>query len=295
MTEDRVLRFDAEARVVEGEPHGPFLYVDTDIRESRLPVDNDVDVLIDSAHMERVDFSNIRFLHFQARQSTFVDCDFSGISSRTGGTLGHFPGSRYIGCHFDGADLRRIGPGQARFERCAFTDVRIRDWTADDASFVDCVFSGRIEQSMFYGRRTLKYPDESTLPPPNDFIGNDFSGADLVDVSFRAGLDLRKQQLPRGGNYLLLDGWQERVARARHSIGTWEPASIRASALRVLDIYWNEDSDQESMLLRRDDLGKGTPAIVLERVFAELERPLSEPRGARDGHGQRRPESSNFD
>jgi uncharacterized protein YjbI with pentapeptide repeats len=275
MTDEDRARFEVTARVVDAGHQAPFRRVDTDLHDQRLAVDSDMDVLVEGARLERVDLSGIRFWHLRASEAVFVDCDLSRISSRTGGSLGYFPGATYLNCRFDGADLRRILPGIGRFERCKFTNVRIRDWTADDASFVDCVFTGRIERSMFYGRRIFKYPDEHSLPPPNEFRGNDFTKADLIDVSFRGGADLSQQRMPQGPQFLVLDRWPERVDRARRSIARWQPGSTQREALNVLDIYWNGDEYQQWGWIRRDDLGKHTALDVLEQLHAELERPFA--------------------
>lgn len=37
------------------------------------------------------------------------------------------------------------------------------------------------------------------------FAGNDFSDAELIDVGFRLGVDLREQKLPTGGQYLYIE------------------------------------------------------------------------------------------
>jgi uncharacterized protein YjbI with pentapeptide repeats len=276
LSDDDAIGFRINARVVPTGPEPPRVYLKDGLQDVRFSVADDVDVMMSEARMERVDFSGIRFERFRAEACVFVDCNFSRITSRTGGTLGYYPGSTYVGCNFHKADLRRISPGWARFERCAFTDVRMRDWMADNASFVDCVFSGRIVRSAFYGRRTFLYPDETTSPPPNEVIGNDFANAELVDVSFRSGVDLSRQRLPDGPNYILVDRWPQRVERARQEIESWSNGSLKRTALHVLDIYWNDDHLQLWKWIRRDNLAKTTPAEVLHRLHAELERPLAD-------------------
>ena len=48
----------------------------------------------------------------------------------------------------------------------------------------------------------------------NGFIGNDLSSADLVDVDFRGGIDLTKQILPSGPDYIYIadTGMAARIA-----------------------------------------------------------------------------------
>ena len=49
----------------------------------------------------------------------------------------------------------------------------------------------------------------------NEFYRNDFSGADLVKADFRGGVDLTRQRLPTGGDYLYLPDAQAASERAR--------------------------------------------------------------------------------
>jgi uncharacterized protein YjbI with pentapeptide repeats len=271
---DENVKFEVETRVVAAGRQPPFREFGEDLRDATFSVEPDSNVLFEGVAYERVDLSGIRFWQFHARESVFIDCDFSRISSREGGLLGDFPKARFVGCNFSGADLRHLQPGWGRFERCVFTDIRIRDWKTYNASFVDCIFGGRIEKSTFFGRRNWLHPNEARLPPANDFHGNDFSRADLIDVSFREGVDLKQQRLPEGPQYMLLDRWPERVARTRKAIAKWEPEALRRDAAKVLEIYSDQDDEQTLNFIRLDDLGRHTPREVLDRIHEDLARPF---------------------
>lgn len=59
----------------------------------------------------------------------------------------------------------------------------------------DCIFSGKLQSCLFFGRD----PDEHN-GPPNIFEANDFSEAEFINSDFRWGVDLTRQKLPVGYN-----------------------------------------------------------------------------------------------
>ena len=123
--------------------------------------------------------------------------------------------SVYAGCSFDRLRMSATVGGYARFVNCSFRDVDIRKWRADYVELVDCVFTGRLRDCVFWGaapQGARTYDFAATLatrdgrePPAgfrelanratNDFSRNDFSGADL-DVTFRGGIDLSSSGCP---------------------------------------------------------------------------------------------------
>src|SRR3954453_666408 len=96
--------------------------------------------------------------------------------------------SEYIDCRFDGSSLRAPWVGYARFVRCSFRGVRLRHWRSQ-ADFIDCVFTGRAQACMFSG--VVEGVADDLMTPVRlraaEFRGNDFSGMELRDVSFRGG------------------------------------------------------------------------------------------------------------
>jgi hypothetical protein len=108
--------------------------------------------------------------------------------------------SQYVRCNFDGANLRHFGPGVARFERCSFLRVIISDCHSLNAEFVECVFSGRIRDTVFWARDWLSQESRK-----NEFVRNDFSQCVLDGVSFRGGISVGEQRLPEVEQYLYVD------------------------------------------------------------------------------------------
>ena len=205
-----------------------------------------------NATVERADFRGFRFEMFTSSGSRFVDCDFSGASFRQGSFSGD-PASIFIGCRFDGADLRRIGRlRDTRFERCSFRGAKIEQWNSFCAEFVDCTFQGRLKSVQFYGRPLYCFGAVSR--DRNAFRGNDFRDADLAGVSFVYGIDLDAQRLPDGPAYRRFDQWGMRLAWARDSVRAWTNQRHQKEALRVIDAYGGPGHlEQDEVFVRTDD------------------------------------------
>jgi len=231
--------------------------------------------IFESATVRRVDFSGVRFEAFITRDSTFTDCDFSRIKSTVYRShLSSVPQSTYSDCRFDKADLRNIEPGAARFERCSFRGSKIDGWNATEAEFIDCTFTGRIKQARFWGQPYGVLADhlERTI---NEFHGNDFSGADLWDVSFVKGIDIDAQRWPAGAEYIRLDRMQERLNQVRREVVHWTDLHARQEALIMLQVLQEDvELNQDALFARRATLSRGLPEG--ERVWDMLAASLDE-------------------
>jgi len=232
-------------------------------------------VFFESATVRRVNFSGVRFEAFLTRGSTFTECDFSRIKSGTyRSDLSSVPPSVYSDCRFDRADLRAFDPGAARFERCSFRGSKIDGWNTTEAEFVDCTFAGRINQARFWGQPYGVLADrlERTI---NEFRGNDFSGADLWDVSFVKGIDIDAQRWPAGAEYIRLDRMQERLNQVRRQVVHWANPHARQEALIMLQVLQEDvELNQNALFARRATLSGGLPER--ERVWDMLAASLDE-------------------
>jgi hypothetical protein len=227
-------------------------------------------VEFDHVQMRGVDFSKQKFDFFSAAGATFEDCDFRH-ARLVSGIFSVRPQSVYRRTHFDGIDLRGMDTGQAKFEQCTFDDVRIEGWFSFTAEFVDCRFSGKIVQSKFSGR--VFGPGSESLEPPrafNEFHGNDFSKADLVDTSFVMGLDMDQQRWPGPPDYVRVDEVRSQIARARAEIEKWPDEKARRFALVELGVLLEDHGDQRALVLRRVNPKSPIPADIQRRVAALL-------------------------
>jgi uncharacterized protein YjbI with pentapeptide repeats len=263
------------ARIVDSGKRPPALIIDKSTRGGTFKAPRDRSVSFDGVTLEGVDLSGSRFDHAMIKGSTFLDCDFRGVKfEHVVGFDAEWP-SAFVGCKFDRADLRNLSdPSTSRFEGCTFRQAKIFGWNSWCGEFVDCLFEGRLESVLFAGRPTKCYeiidsarataielgidvPD--VTPPPrrasNEFRGNDFSSADLVNVEFRYGVDIAAQRWPEGPDYLRFDRWRVRLARTRSVVETWPVSKEQADALALLALYdgggWEEQSE---VFLPRDAL-----------------------------------------
>ncbi len=167
------------------------------------------EVRLDHKEIVEGDYSGLRLEYFSAYGCRFERCCFDGVKFDMMGVGAGMEQSVYVDCSFDQARLRMHPGGFARFERCTFSNVNIREWRVNPCDLIDCLFTGTIRKSMFYGQldseiRRERFRDAG-IEVVNKIYGNDFSGAKLLDVSFRGGVDLRLQRLPEGPDYLYID------------------------------------------------------------------------------------------
>jgi uncharacterized protein YjbI with pentapeptide repeats len=153
---------------------------------SRLVIENQV--------VRAADLADARLTSFTAVGTTFLDTDFSGLWVGSAQFGAGQQQSLYRGCTFDRSTIYALDPGNARFERCRFLGVTLIEWVGRALEMVDCEFTGAISRSWFSG--TLDAQDAAYYGrATNEFAGNNFRGASLVDVQFE-GIELAAQLLP---------------------------------------------------------------------------------------------------
>jgi hypothetical protein len=210
---------------------------------------------VDLSHEELhgADFSGRRLEHFSAGASRLEACRFDKVRIESASFGGGRAPSEYIECSFDGARIRFAPGGLARFARCSFRDVELRDWVCFAVELVDCVFTGRLRHAFFNGT----VPEDQRVfvgRERNEFRGNDFSGMKLEDVGFRTGIDLAQQRLPSGPEYLYLPDAATTVQRARAEVVQWDDLDRRREAMVLINILEEEVvKGQRQLLLRPDD------------------------------------------
>jgi uncharacterized protein YjbI with pentapeptide repeats len=143
------------------------------------------------------DWSGQKFEDFVPVGCTFEACLFEGCDFRHVCFGGGLEDSHYIRCSFDRSTIRATAPGNARFEQCSFQNVELIELLSHAVEMINCTFSGVIRAAFFNGA-VLADVAPGLGRSRNQFEGNDFSNARLDDVSFRTGIDLSKQQFPKG-------------------------------------------------------------------------------------------------
>ncbi len=108
----------------------------------------------------------------------------------------------------------------------------------------------------------------------NELAGNDFSGAELIDVGFMYGVDLSQQKLPKSDAYIRLDRLANRMREARSVVRREWRGTEQEQALIMLDVLDGNGSDpwQQDLFFRRDE--ELAPPPVRDRVSELLKHAL---------------------
>jgi uncharacterized protein YjbI with pentapeptide repeats len=221
---------------------------------------------LDHVHLRGEDFSGRKLMAFGTVGCRLENCRFNNIQIEAAAQFGAGKEmSKFIECSFDGAQIWGLG-GLARFERCSFRNAKLRDWTCGATEFIDCVFSGTLHTTIFYGTIDDMYRPHVNRER-NEFRGNDFSAMKLIDVAFRGGIDLSLQRLPKGPVYVYLSDAAAALANARAALEEeWHDPEVHRQAEPIfksleLEIQWG----QRQLLIRPADFyGKSDRQAVDE-------------------------------
>jgi uncharacterized protein YjbI with pentapeptide repeats len=270
MAEDRE-PLEVVARVIgAGRPNPPPRRVVGDLQGGQFDR-RSTEVVFEAVVVRDVSFDGMRFEELSVRDGgVFSGCDFSRMRSRHMSHLSsNLPRTVYRDCRFLGADLRHFSVGTARFERCILDGARLDGWRSNLAEFVDCHFAGRIRNVKFFGRANGPLAEVLGIEGrANEFRGNDFSQAELLDTSFVLGIDLDAQRWPEGPGYIRLNGLGERVQRARAKVVHWADLEARRDAMTMLELLQTAyvDQDQDNLFTHRATLGRAYGETA-ERVW----------------------------
>lgn len=231
-------------------------------------------VSVGRAGLANIDFRKAKFDRFQLGVANFVACDFRGLKldEKFASFFTTRPRSVFTSCRFDGADLRQISPEGTRFEKCSFDDARLDGWTPARAEFVECRFGGKVVGVTFTGRPAG--PGSTRIEPvrsKNEFRGNDFRDAQLIDTVFVFGIDLEQQRWPDNDDYVRLDKFHRRLEAARADILGWEAGEIRTGALAMLQSLAQRWQDQREIVAMRVSPAVKVAPRVQNRVWDALE------------------------
>lgn len=223
----------------------------------------DRSVSLDSVVERGTDFSGRRLDYFGSVRSRFEKCRFEKMDIRDACFGSGTRDSEYHNCSFDGSKLTSVAPGSARFVRCSFQNVLIRQLFCHRVEFIDCIFSGKLLTGYFNGT-VPKDSVDSLGRQKNEFRGNDFSRMDLVDVAFRTGIDLAQQKLPAGPDYIYVEDGLGAVAEVRKQVIEWKDLELRQNGMiviQLLELALNEG--QQQLFLST----KGAPPKKLKKAM----------------------------
>lgn len=237
--------------------------MDFEVRRVDRSVVSDADrVVLSGQRLVGSDFSGRRLKQFSAEGCRLEGCRFDGVVIESASFGAGRSVSEYVGCSFDRATLRMGPGGYARFVDCSFENVVIEHWFCFAVEIVGCTFSGRLKKVVFNGAVPSE-KQEVAGRQANQFEGNDFSRAKLVDVGFRTGIDLTRQRLPAGDEYTYLDQAESAVRRARAAFNDWDNPEWKKHARGVLAVM-EEDvaAGQGQLLIRTDDYPRASRPVI---------------------------------
>jgi uncharacterized protein YjbI with pentapeptide repeats len=220
-----------------------------------------------------VDLARSKFDSISPSGCTFVRCDLrdARVDRRFNPLFRSRHQNVFRECRFDGADLRELDPGASRFESCTFDGADLAGWNATMAEFIDCHFAGRVERVRFYARPWG--PGIADLRPAravNEFRGNDFRDAELVDVAFLMGVALQAQRWPDGDQYVRLDRIHQRLTRGHAAILRWKDLEIRGEALAMMQDLSLLYRQQNDVIARRAEPRRTTHPETQDKVWRTL-------------------------
>jgi hypothetical protein len=230
-------------------------------------------IVLDRARLRGENYSDRKLLQFVSIGSRLIDCRFNNSSIRSAAFGSGQETSEFSDCTFDGARINMAPGGFARFIRCSFRNVEIQNWICFAVELIDCKFSGRLRRAIFNGR--VKEDMQAMAGRThNEFRGNDFSTMDLVDVTFRTGIDLTKQVLPSGRDYLYLPNAVASVKRTRSCILRWDDLESRRAAMAFIKaLEYTLTDGQQQILLRTSDYPSlsSLPKHAVDEIFVLLQ------------------------
>jgi hypothetical protein len=210
-------------------------------------------VVLDHVQLHGEDYSGRKLMQFCTIGCRLEKCRFVKVSIATKAQFGSgLEMSEFVECVFDGSRLVGLG-GRSRFVRCSFRDVRGSHWIFNQAELIDCTFSGHLKKAIFSGAVPRQSRDDLGRER-NEFRGNDFSAMKLIDVTFRAGIDLALQRLPSGPEYLYLADAEKVIEEARSRAASLPESESRKTALGILNNLADEvKAGQRNLFLRPAD------------------------------------------
>jgi hypothetical protein len=201
-------------------------------------------------------FENLRLDCISVIDSHLSHCTFSNIHARSVSLGGGLTQSTYADCVFEDCSWIFATVGNVRLSRCEFHRCRLSDLVGTKLEMVRCTFDQTsIRKGVFHGIQSSAVPGHPTRKR-NEFSENDFSGADLIDVDFRGGIDLTRQRLPTGGGYLFVGDTCRALEVAKQLLSLpLSAVEMQRVQSEIFSLQRYCSSGQTTQLLRLSDWG----------------------------------------
>ncbi|MGC2028528.1 MAG: hypothetical protein WA642_00760 [Steroidobacteraceae bacterium] len=170
----------------------------------RIPSSHFNQLTIHSESRADVVFENVRWDAISVIASNLVGCTFKDVHAESVNLGEGLTQSTYTDCIFEGCNFAFGAIGNVRLARCSFNRCRLFNFIGTKLEMIDCTFpETRIQKAVFHRIFHSAVPGHIARDS-NEFSGNDFSAANLIDVDFRGGIELEKQVLPGGSEYIFV-------------------------------------------------------------------------------------------
>jgi hypothetical protein len=196
-------------------------------------------------------FSNLKLDGLSVIESSLSQCVFEDIRARSTCFGEGLQQSVLEDCVFRRCHFMFGTVGNVRLVRCQFESCRLENVMGTKLELIECAFPDTtIKKGVFHRRveASAKVQPWRTL---NEIRDNDFSQAELDDVDFRGGVDLTKQKLPTGDEYLFVRD----TCKALEIVKAMQSSIVEKDELKrsqllasLLDFYCS--SEQKMQLLR---------------------------------------------
>jgi hypothetical protein len=196
-------------------------------------------------------FSNLKLDGLTVIESSLRKCTFESVRARSVCFGGGMRQSIFEDCIFSKCKLAFGAVGNARMVRCRFESCRLDNLIGTNLELIECTFPETvINKGVFHGRveGSAQVRAQRTH---NEIRDNDFSQTELDDVDFRGGVDLAKQRMPTGDDYLLVRDTCKAsliVKGMQSSIAEKDELKRSQGLAGLLDFYCS--SGQKTLLLR---------------------------------------------
>ncbi|MFI7588202.1 hypothetical protein ACIB24_14125 [Spongisporangium articulatum] len=239
--------------------------VRAEVTGSRRPSDSRL--VLDEVIVEDGDYSGLKLDEFVTAGCRFSNSRFEDMRIRMATFGAGSVATDFVGCSFDGSRLEFSPGGIVNFVNCTFRDAALSHWTIAAGDVIGCTFSGTIKKSIFRGSVEPLW-QSAFHRVDNRYEGNDFSRARMVEVEFRGGVDLRKQKLPEGPEYLYLEDAQAAVERARPIVAQWTDEKDKSQADFLLQFIEKQRAAGQRQVFQQS--GTGRNARIWPQLCAAL-------------------------
>ncbi len=184
--------------------------------------------------------------------STFIDCELTHTLLGGSKPLDYglfintiFRGGSINSCHFD----------YPLFKKCIF-ECNISDVNFGGTQFVDCTFTGRLNEVIFHGYSkpgTSNSLFRNMDIPRNDMLNVDFSQAYFDGYSFLGGIEFTNIALPKSNRLLLIKKGPKVMNLVRNTIENEWDGEDKRIGLRCIDIESEKIFGGQTQLLHSVD------------------------------------------